>query len=360
MRVGFVTFHRAINYGAALQTAALSKYINDNICPCEVIDFVPNNNGRPSSSKLRRCLSRVKAMAYSVFFYKKNQKKKKFEKFFKKHIFASKRTYFGDKDICDKPPKYDIYLSGSDQILNTTLTGNSRAFYLSFVGEGKKISYASSFGRKEVSDTEIDFIKEYLPSFEILSVREKSAGEIILREIGRSCVDVADPVFLLDGATWRKMSKKLRLQGKYILVYAMENSEMMANAIEALREAYNYPMYIICGGDSAQELDGEKICGLGPSEFIGAIEGAEMVLTNSFHGTAFSMIFGKKLYCVSHTTRNARLENILAEVDMEDMLISPKTEKKNIVKKMINGVSAYENLKPRIDVSKKYLADNIK
>ncbi len=360
MRVGLITFHRAINYGAVLQAAALCKYINQNICPCEVIDFVPNLSGAPSSNALRRCLSYGKTAVHSVLYYKRNRKKRSFGRFSKKYIRLSPKTYFGDKAICSDPPRYDVYVSGSDQILNTTLTGNSSAFYLSFVKGGKKISYASSFGRKDVSDTEIEFIGRYLVGFDALSVREKSGGEIIERQIGRPCVNVVDPVFLLDGAVWREMSDRIKLRGKYILVYAMEYSEMMANAIEALKTAYNYPIYMICGSDSAQALCGEKISDLGPSEFIGVISGAEMVLTNSFHGTAFSMIFGKKLYCVSHSTRNARLENILAEAGQADKLIGAETDKNDIVGKMIDGASGYENLLPNIDASKKYLADHIK
>jgi hypothetical protein len=325
-----------------------------------VIDFVPNNNGAPSANVLRRCLSLGKRALYSVLFYKRNQKKRRFDAFSKKYVRLSAETYYGDSSICSAPPKYDIYVSGSDQILNTTLTGNSHAFYLSFVKDGKKISYASSFGRKDVSDTELAFIRRYLVGFDALSVREKSGGEIISREIEKPCVNVVDPVFLLDGAVWREISKATRLRGKYIFVYAMENSEMMANAIEALKAAYDYPIYIICGGESAKSLSGERIEDLGPSEFIGMISGAEMVLTNSFHGTAFSMILGKKLYCVSHSTRNARLENILSEAGQADKLIGAETDKKDIVEKMIDGVCGYENLLPKIDASKKYLADHIR
>ena len=359
MKVGMVTFHRAVNYGAALQAVALAKHINDTLCPCEVIDFVPNNNGAPSANPLRRCLGFGKKTLYSVLFYKKNTKKRKFSRFAKKYIPTSAKTYFGDKAIVSDPPSYDVYLSGSDQILNTTLTGNSHAFYLSFAKKGKKISYASSFGRKDVSETEIKFIREYLADFDALSVREKSGGEIIAREIARRCEDVLDPVFLLDETTWRAMSKVIKLKEKYILVYAMEYSDAMANAIAALKAAYDYPIYMICGSGSAQALDCLKLTDLGPTEFLGAISGAEMVLTNSFHGTAFSMIFEKKLYCVAHSTRNARLENILAQVEQADMLIDAGSDGKDVVEKMIDGANAYKKLMPEINASKKYLAEVI-
>lgn len=360
MRVGLITFHRAVNYGAALQTVALSKYINENICQCEVIDYVPNLNGAPSKNILRRCLSFGKRTLNSILFYKRNKKERKFNKFSKKRIKLSRRTYFGDSAICLEPPKYDVYISGSDQIFNTTLTGNSNAFYLSFVKNGKKISYASSFGRECVSETEIEFIRKYLIDFEAISVREKSGGEIIEKQIGKKSENVVDPVFLLDNVVWREMSADIKLKEKYILVYAMENSTMMANAIEALNLVYDYHIYIVCGSNSAQMLDGEKLSNLGPEEFIGAIRGAEIVLTNSFHGTAFSIIFGKKLYCVAHSTRNTRLENILMDAGYADKLIDADTDKRSIAGKIIDGENAYANLIPRIEASKKYLADNIK
>lgn len=127
---------------------------------------------------------------------KKRKREYRFDEYRKKYFKMTEQHFYGDNCIKDELKDFDILISGSDQILNTTLTGNSRAYYLDFF-EGKKISYASSFGRTNITQNEIDLIKSELPHYSAVSVREKSAGEIIKRISGIDSELVMDPVFLL-------------------------------------------------------------------------------------------------------------------------------------------------------------------
>ena len=138
MKIGILTFHRTNNVGAVLQAFALQKYINDNLSSCNIIDFYPNNNIPKEYSWIKRLLRHLKRIVTYIFTSKKRKRVEKFEKFRKEYYKLSKESYYGDNGIKGKLKDYDILISGSDQILNITLTGSSKAFYLDFF-DGRKI-----------------------------------------------------------------------------------------------------------------------------------------------------------------------------------------------------------------------------
>jgi len=170
-KIGIITFHQVTNLGAALQASALCKYINKNISPCEIIDFVPNSS---CGNKIMQRLPLLRASKNAVLNIKNavlHNRTSKFASFQKESMIISSSTYYGDKDMKRAAGKYDVLISGSDQILNSTLSGNSTSYYLSFDDKAKKISYASSFGRKDISQTEQLLIQTHLPEFDKISVR---------------------------------------------------------------------------------------------------------------------------------------------------------------------------------------------
>ena len=359
MRVGIVTFHRAMNYGAVLQAFALNKYINDEVCDCEVIDYIPNNHIGKKRPFFMRLLSKIKRLLLSSS-NKEPSKYLKFNNFIKENMKLSSKKYLGDNDIVTNPPKYDIYISGSDQILNTTLTGDSTAFYLSFAKDGKKISYASSFGRSEISQTEICFINEYIATFSAISVREESARQNIKNHIEKDSTLVVDPVFLLDDIVWSECFTEVKMPLHYILVYAMEYSIAMKEAIKQMQKEYNIPLFIISGNPESSSFEGQYLDNLGPGEFLYVLKNADFVVTNSFHGTAFSIIFKKKFYCVSHTTRNTRIENLLSLVNQNDKLISHESRIEDVKNNLINAEECCGEMKTFVDISKQFIGSNLR
>ncbi len=353
VKIGILTFHRVKNLGANLQAFALNAYVNREIGDCEIIDFYPNNVGKPHANPVRRAMSSVKSLVRSCI----NKKEHKFSSFQRKNYKLSPKKYYGDKDIMSFPPKYDILISGSDQILNTTLTGTSKSFYLAFDNTAKKISYASSFGRTDISEDEYKLIEAELPKFSAISVREKSAGDIISKRIGIDCKTVLDPVFLLSKEEWSEKTVKANLPEKYIFVYAMEITEALQSAVGKAREQTGLPVYTVYGCVKQMGIDGTVIENSGPCDFITYIKNASLVITNSFHGTAFSIIFEKDFVCVAHSTRNARLENIMSLIGEGGKLISGEAD---INGKTVDGSAAARKILPYIDESRQYLADNLR
>lgn len=350
MKIGMITFHNVMNLGANLQAYALNKYINTNIGQCEIIDFYPNNQ-TAHKNRLRRFLSKAKA----VVFYRKYAKNRKYAKFQKKFYISSTKTYYGDSQIQLSPPKYDVLISGSDQILNTTLSGESTSYYLSFDNQGYKISYASSFGREKLSGFEYSLIDTELTKFKYLSVREKSAAEIIEARIGKRPPIVLDPVFLLTEEVWKQIGSEIDLPDKYIFVYAMEVTESIQKAIEKAKKKYDIPVLIVYGSTDNMTLDGKVILDCGPEDLISYIRNASIVVTNSFHGTAFSIIFGKKFLCIAHSMRNTRLDNMMELISQKERLIAFATEEYDICDYIVDGYNAAMQLEKHIKESQEYL-----
>ena len=354
MKIGILTFHNAINLGAVLQAYALNYYIEKNIGQCEIINFIPNSDIPRIPYILSKNIRGIRVWLKDRELYRKEAKFKRF----KSYIDISKKVYIGDQGILNSSLDYDILISGSDQIFNMTLTGNSISYYLNFFN-GKKISYASSFGRKEVSEAEIKAIHSELPKFSALSVREQSAGEIIKREIGKEPQLVLDPVFLLSKHEWiARCNEDISLPGEYIFVYSMEVSSALEQAAKYVQTQTGLPVIVVRGGGRPGLITGMEDSACGPEEFLRYIRDAKMVITNSFHGTAFSLIFEKKFICVAHSTRNTRLDNILNLINQRDKMII--TGEENYDEKIICGSKCISDLERYISLSKVYLQQSVR
>ena len=271
MKIGILTFHKVNNLGAVLQATALQNYIYTNIGKCEIIDFYPNNASFRDMSLFYKILRLGKRILMPVNSFDQYIKEKRFNEFREKYYTLSNATYYGDADIKENSIEYDILISGSDQIFNTTLTGNTSAFYLDFNKKAKKVSYASSFGRECISQQEIELVKKEIPKFSSVSVREKTAGDIIEKETSIKAQLVVDPVFLLNAVEWKKYcNEKIKLPSKYIFVYSMEVSLVLEKIVDKLRNIYNIPVIIVRGGGKSGRISGneDKKCRFCSNKFV--------------------------------------------------------------------------------------------
>ena len=358
-RIGILTFHRANNLGAVLQAAALCRYLNEHVGNTEIIDFVPNNNV-PRNFPGMKILRKLKL---GIITLKKDSsviRTEKFEKFQHENYTLSAKTYYGDQGMAEADGKYDLLISGSDQILNTTLSGCSESFYLAFEDKAEKISYASSFGRTEITDEEKRLIRAELPKFKALSFREESGRKIVNELTGVDGTVVVDPVFLLSREDWEKRCNGDRSAQKYLFVYAMEATPVLLMAILESQKKFQLPVVMVKGGSQYPDIEARKDDCCGPGEFLLYIRNAECVITNSFHGTAFSIIFGRKLICVAHSKRNARLESIVELTGNTGKIVEPSTEAEKVMEMLIDGEKGYLAMSGMIEESKRYLQQSVK
>ena len=224
---------------------------------------------------------------------------------------------------------YDIYCVGSDQVWNYSMGSSLLPYFLDFVKDGaKKISYASSIGLSNLDNTAAKIYREYLSKFDSLSVREQQAAVLLKQILGRDVNVVLDPTLLLCVDEWRKVASYNDCpQDKYLLLYVVtiKPCEYAVNLAEYIARAKGWKIVRLSGSASTRgHREGiiEKPS-VGPDGFVGLIDKAELVVTNSFHGTVFSLNFETPFFTVVNPRKNnnSRMQNILTRVGLADRMI---------------------------------------
>ena len=310
-KVGVITFHRAINYGAAWQTYALLTHLQSKGFLVEVIDYFPNFLQKYHYKLPKNPLNFIKRLGIIP----------QFNKFVKKRLTLT-TCYKTESELEQNPPQADFYVCGSDQIWNREITGNElKPYLLTFVPVGKKkISYAASIGSKKISkQDEILFSKEF-PKFSALSVREKLLQEEVKRLSDREADIVLDPTFLLNKADYCKLlSFKKKLQKPYILRIDLEGNALMEDSVMHLKKKTGLSVVNI-SGSYCSYADKNPLY-ISPEDWLNYILNAAYICTNSFHGLAFSIIFEKNFYCISRKEKNNRATGMLESLDISDRFI---------------------------------------
>lgn len=304
------------NYGNRLQNYALQQVLKKGEVKVETIPLLYKGDfERQMKLVIKRILSKIT---------KKYDNDIKWETFDKK-IKWSKYT--------DKNPeiddKYDFFIAGSDQIWNPTFPFNSNREFLTFAGDGKKIAYAASIGLEELPSEYKEKYKNNIAKFKIVSVREVAAADII-EQLGCKRPEVVlDPTMLLSSEEWKEFARKSKgnLPGKYIVKYFL-----------GIRDA-DFDQYI----DQYAKSNGTEIIDItccdkiGPTEFVNMIYHSEVVFTDSFHGTVFSIIFHKPFivferpYEEGYGKMSSRLDTLLETFGLKEHRVNSK-EKLDTVK----------------------------
>ncbi len=223
---------------------------------------------------------------------------------------------------------YDAYVVGSDQTWNPGLMEDN-TFLLDFTESHLKYSYASSIGVDKLSEEDIKRFQKYLSSFRYVSLREDVGCEIIENIIpDKTITQVLDPTLLLTSEEWSSIEAiKKDVCADYIFVYLAKSSETILSFAKKLAANTGFELKITATPDTYKfNHDKDYIGMLRPEEFIYYIHHAKFVVTNSFHGIAFSIIFGKDFYAAYNsaavTKTNSRIESVLRAFDLETRLIN--------------------------------------
>lgn len=328
-----ITFHNAYNYGAMLQTYALQNKIKNLGYETEVIDFLSEELTKEYKVKLFNFSNGIKSFISSLTSYSVRKKRAEiFEKFLKEKIKLTEKRYFTIEDLKKDNESFEICITGSDQVWNPAIV-YSPVYFLDFGNEKmKRISYAASFGQEKILKEYEERVGKHLKKFNYISVREKSGINLVKELSGKNAVQVLDPVFLLSKDEWKKLEnniiKDFGLENGYILVYSMEKNPLILETAEKLKKYLNKPIVVIYSsyGITTQiEILKSKNINIpvaGPQEFVTLFVGADCIVTNSFHGTAFSIVFDKPFLSVPHSTRNTRLQSVLELLKLEKRFVS--------------------------------------
>lgn len=370
--VGILTFHCADNYGAMLQAYGLKQFLCGHDIKAEIVPYEPPYmTGRHwwipyipiggMTGCLRFARSGFKShrrMGEDFFILRKRMKA-----FRKKYLLSKeqRRLYFSGRL---KKLAYTYYIVGSDQIWNPEITcGLRREYFGAFENKKKEkvIAYAASMGGASLADKYDAEFSKLLESVDAVSTREESAIQYISRFCDKKVTAVLDPVFLLDKKEWEKIENAPETGG-YILVHMTERVQEILDYARRLSEDKGLPVIELrtnTGGVADKSF--ETVYTAGPAEFLGYIHKADYVVTNSFHMTAFSIIYQKKFVVFLHTRLGARIRNILEIHGLEDRLYKElyKEGRQQEADAAVDWAKAAKSAKESIKESESYLLRNL-
>lgn len=323
VRTATITFHKAVNYGAILQTYALQQSILKLGVDNNIIDydckFVSDVYKLINIKSIKLFIKSL--IAFRIYYHRKN----KFKSFIKKYIILTNPV---NKDILKSEEfnnKYDFFITGSDQVWNYEITNLDDAYFLNFVKDESKVkSYAASFGISYIPEKLRLKYKNYLKRFSSILVREKTGAKLIENLIDKKVNVVLDPVLLLNKNEWNEIAAKTKfddIKDKYILVY-METPYIKLFA-ENLSAKYKIPIFNISHFILKKKNKiGNTECELGPEEFISAIKNAKFIVAASFHAVVFSIIYNKDFFInnkdKSRENRASRQKDLLDLLEISD------------------------------------------
>lgn len=311
-KVGIVTFHRALNYGAVLQSYALQKTITSLGADCEIVDYIcPKITLDYKPFRLYKN-NLIKSFAKSCVMCRRRAKRRDaFKPFFNNYLVKSKVQYTPE-NIDTLKNDYDLFVSGSDQVWSPRCVGFDPAYFLTFANDNQKYSYAASFAVPTLPQEQIEEYKKRLSGFQKFSVREASGEKLVKELTGREAVTHLDPTLLISAEAWGKIAVA-KIKKPYILVFTANPQVSLLDFAQKLSKEKNMPIYYINDAPHVKKNGINYVVAPSVEEFVGYFKGAEYVITNSFHGTAFSVIFNRNLFVEfkNKSGRNIRSEGLL-------------------------------------------------
>lgn len=338
-KIGIITILNVNNYGAELQAFALHHKLKLLGYQNEIINYLFYKNPKYRNELKAKPLfkqtpiSKLKEFVlkwidkYSIFTNPGIAKvrAKRFSEFHGMYTKTSK-VYHSYSELYDATHDYDTFIVGSDQVWNPNNHTNIEPYYLTFAPEkAKKISYASSFGVGSISKAYHQTYKGLFNNLDFISTREVDGVKLIKDITGKDAIHVVDPTLLLTKQEWEKILVPYESSEPYILMFVFKNSKYVLDLALHLQQQTGYKIIRVCKNEMRVEPDSKiiNIRDMGPREFLGLYQKAAIVLTTSFHGSIFSLIFEKPFYTITPGSKNnnSRQQSLLAMVGLEDRLI---------------------------------------
>jgi hypothetical protein len=326
MKIKTITCHEVYNHGATLQEYALLHYLNQQGHQAEAIHYKPNylsghynlwSVGNPRFDKpfLKQIYILVKLPNRLVSL----KRKKAFDQFHAKYVPTGKIKYTSNEELKSRLPEADAFICGSDQIWNSFFqNGKDLAFYLNFVPEDKiKLSYAASFAIEQLEEPVKPLVKENVTRLNAVGVRETS-GVHILKELGiENAVQVLDPVFLLEKEHWNQFVTPINED--FVFVYDFDSNPTIKQIALQLKKEKGWKIYTV---NSNIDYADKNFYLEGPEKFLSLVAQSKFNLTNSFHSTAFSILFKKQFVVVNRKEKiNTRMRDLLDLFNLNKYLI---------------------------------------
>lgn len=359
VKVGIVTIHNVSNYGAVLQAYALKETIGERF-PCYIIDF-DNEHVSKSLKYIRFGTTLHQFLGMGKDICRILPRSRVIPKF-KRFIADKLNVVRYDKDTLKS---FDTFVSGSDQIWNPACVSSPAKFvpeyFLNFASaKQKKISYASSCGAYKFNSVETEQLKSYLKDYASIAVREKPISLLLTDLLGKDVHHVLDPTLLLSKEDWlaRLGNKQAISSEEYILVYVIKKTDLLKKTIKKIKNALGIKVILVEQGLYFDKVIDQHIRDAGPEDFINLFNNARFVVTDSFHGTTFSVIFNKPFYSVSPGENVNRISSLLNTLNLQSRIISEFNDLNN-VELEVDFLEPKKLLKEQMEYSKSYLFNSL-
>ena len=333
MKAGILTFHASHNYGSVLQNFALQQVLTDLGCSCETLNLRTETQKRIYSiasrkKGLKELLRNVLTLPYRRKFH---QKFAAFEDFIHHKLKLSQTEYSSLEAIQRSQLNYDAIISGSDQIWNVRCADFDWSYFLDFPFNGRKIAYAPSFGTNssECDEPTTARIRRCLADYYAISTREQRSADFVKRCTDSPCEVLLDPTLLLTESQWQSALNLEPLKsGNYILYYSLFPPDNTYHQITAeISRKLKLPVVVtLFTKQDFLHLGFRRKYATGPIEFLNLLRGAKLVVTSSFHGTAFSVLFQKPFYSL-YGNSDMRIGTLLAQVGLQNRSVTPDSVK---------------------------------
>lgn len=360
IKTGTVTFHRSYNFGAALQAYALQRFQLLHGYDNRIIDFICDYDSRKYKIfRVHLYRQSLKYLVSDLLFAAKNiMRKHAFQCFRNKYMAITPRRYRSLGETKDLLKDFDALICGSDQIWNKEITGALvPEYFLDFAKDsGKmKIAYGPSTGNPEIQAEDRETFARLLKNLDSISVRERTAAAQMEALSGKTVAVVLDPVLLLEAGEYDKIIKPVPVKGAFLFFYELEqNPEMLPFAAKIADEEGLQIIYYAKKSNPAIRK-GINMYRHGPCEFLFYLKNARYVVTNSFHATVFSILFGKQF--ITFPTKKGRLRMIdfLHTLSLDDRLYSKNAD----IRRPIDYSEAAKRLEQERNASTGYLLEQL-
>lgn len=320
-RALIITFFDEINYGAVLQSYAMLTKLQEYYREVNIINY------QPAVMKAKRKLLRLdslKAFVLSIILFPQNAKRQRvFSRFITKHLSVKDLSILQNDDT-----RYenDVFL-GSDQIWNPRITGGADPVFFGIIPtltRRKTIAYAPSFGVNNLTENELKEISLFLSQVDNLSVREQEAKNLISSTSEKEVQVVCDPTLLLKANEWEGFVRKPIVKKDYVFIYSLSQDTEVLNVATKLAQSLHIPVIEGYLGRKPKGTSSNHrvLFALSPEEFLGYIYNSRFVVTDSFHGTVFSIIFHKTFYSVPFKGKEGRVKDLLTRCGLSNRIVS--------------------------------------
>ena len=322
-RIATLTFQGYDNYGAILQSYALQKSIEALGHASEVIRYDCAYIRHPASLrrlKTKGLFNYVYGIVGKICYLPRRRKCSEFRKRLRYGPAVTRKTVAGLDGA------YDVWIAGSDQIWDWHLTDFDTTYFLDFVTKGKRCSYAVSIGEHVPPDEYLAKYRELLSRFDTITMRERYGADIAESLTGKRPEQVCDPTLLLTAEQWGEILVPSGRKAPYILVYQLGISPELVRFVARLKKKTGmkvvYVPFPLVG-----ILPCDMKLSVGPAEWMGLFRDAACVVTDSFHGVVFSVLFERAFYAlVDGHHMNRRAQEFLSQLGLSDRAIVPDAD----------------------------------